>query len=101
MARTPIHPGEILKDELDELGISAAALACQIEVSANRISPILAWRRGVTAYTALHLARWFDTSAELWTNLQQSYKLEVVPGRIGESLQCSRTVRKMPTDANR
>lgn len=84
---------------LDKLGISAAELARQIEVPANRISQILAGRRVVTADTALRLARWFDTSAKLWMNLQQSYKLEVVPGRIGESLQCSRTIHRMPTVA--
>ena len=77
MARTPIHPGEILKDELDELGISAAELARQIEVPPNRVSQILAGRRAITADTALRLGRWFGTSAELWMNLRQAFELDL------------------------
>lgn len=86
MARTPIQPGEILKDELDELGLSAAELARQIEVPANRVSQILAGRRAVTADTALRLARWFGTSAELWMNLQQTYELDLARQRSGEAI---------------
>ena len=86
MARTPIHPGEILKDELDELGISAAELARQIEVPPNRVSQILSGRRAVTADTALRLARWFGTSAELWMNLQQTYELDLARQRVGEAI---------------
>jgi addiction module HigA family antidote len=86
MARTPIHPGEILKDELDELGISAAELARRIEVPANRVSQILAGRRAVTADTALRLARWFGTSAELWMNLQQTYELDLARQRLGDAI---------------
>jgi addiction module HigA family antidote len=84
--RTPIHPGEILKDELDELGISAAELARQMEVPANRIRQILSGRRAVTADTALRLARWFGTSAELWMNLQQTYELEFARQRVGAAI---------------
>ena len=86
MARTPIHPGEILKDELDELGISAAELARRIEVPANRVTQILAGRRAVTADTALRLARWFGTSAELWMNLQQTYELDLARQRLGDAI---------------
>ena len=86
MARTPIQPGEILKDELDELGLSAAELARQIEVPANRVSQILAGRRAVTADTALRLARWFGTSAELWMNLQQTYELDLARQPSGEAI---------------
>jgi addiction module HigA family antidote len=93
MARTPIHPGEILKDELDELGISAAELARQIEVPANRVSQILAGRRAVTADTALRLARWFGTSPELWMNLQQTYELDLARERVGQSIE------RLPTRA--
>lgn len=93
MARTPIHPGEILKDELDELGISAAELARQIEVPANRISQILSGRRAVTADTALRLARWFGTSPALWMNLQQTYELDLARQRIGDA------IARLPTRA--
>lgn len=86
MARTLIHPGEILKDELDEIGISAAELARQIEVPANRISQILAGRRAVTADTALRLGRWLGTSAEMWMNLQKTYELDLARQQVGASI---------------
>ena len=86
MARTPFHPGQILKDELDELGLSAAELASRIEVPASRVSQILSGRRAITADTALHLARWFGTSAELWMNLQQTYELDLARQRSGEAI---------------
>jgi addiction module HigA family antidote len=85
-ARTSIHPGEILKDELVELGLSAAELARQIEVPPNRVSRILSGRRAVTADTALRLARWFGTSAELWMNLQQTYELDLARQRVGAAI---------------
>ena len=75
MSRTPIHPGEILKDELDEIGISAAELSRQLRVPENRMSEVIRGRRNITADTALRLGRWFGTSAEFWMNLQKSYEL--------------------------
>ena len=86
MARTPIHPGEILKDELDGLGIAAAELARQIEVPADRISQIVAGKRAVTADTALRLGRWFGTSAEFWMNLQQLYELDLARRHLGDTV---------------
>ena len=59
MARTPIHPGEHLADELLELGLTAAALARQIKVPVNRITGIINGQRGITADTALRLGHWF------------------------------------------
>ena len=75
MSRIPIHPGEILKDELDEIGISAAELARQLHVPENRVSEVIRRRRNITADMALRLGRWFGTSAEFWMNLQKSYEL--------------------------
>jgi addiction module HigA family antidote len=69
MARTPIHSGEILSDELRELGISAAELARAIHVPANWVSQILSGKRNITADTALRLGRWFGTGPHLWLNL--------------------------------
>ena len=77
MARTPIHPGKILKDELDEIGISAKKLADVIGVPSNRVSEIIRGRRGITAETAVLLGAFFGTSAEFWLNLQMSYELRV------------------------
>jgi len=77
MARTPIHPGEILKDELNGLNISAAELARILKVPTNRITQIIKGKRALTADTALRLGQFFDTGAELWLNLQKSYELRL------------------------
>ena len=71
MARTPIHPGEHLAEELEELGVSAAELARQLDVPVNRVTGIINGQRGVTADTALRLGHWFGTSPEYWLNLQK------------------------------
>ncbi len=72
MARTPIHPGEILGDELEETGLSAKRLADAIEVPPNRLYQLLAGKRSMTADTALRLSRFFGTSADFWMNLQST-----------------------------
>ena len=87
MARTPIHPGEILADELRELDISAAELARTLEVPANRISQIVGGKRAITADTALRLARFFGTSPDLWMNLQKTYELDLARQEIGNSIR--------------
>ncbi len=71
----PVHPGEILREELDTLGLSANALARALGVPVNRITLILNGQRGVTADTALRLARYFGTTPQLWLNLQQTWEL--------------------------
>lgn len=80
----PVHPGEILRDELDVLGLSANALARALDVPGTRISAILQGRRSVTADTALRLARYFGTTPQVWLNLQKTYDLrraEIEAGR--------------------
>src|ERR1035441_9104358 len=77
MARTPIHPGEILGDELKEIGLTAKKLASVIEVPPNRLYQILAGKRNLTADTALRLSRYFGTSADFWMNLQKDFELIV------------------------
>ena len=72
MARTPIHPGEHLAEELKELGISAAELSRQIDVPVNRITAIINGQRGVTADTALRLGHWFGTSPESGSTFKSS-----------------------------
>jgi addiction module HigA family antidote len=86
MARTPIHPGEILKDEIEELNISAAELAREIKVPPNRITQILLGKRGITADTALRLGKWFGTGPKIWLNLQQSYDLDMAEMQIGKEI---------------
>jgi addiction module HigA family antidote len=86
MARTPIHPGEILADELEELDMSAAQLARTLDVPANRISQIIAGKRAISADTALRLARYFGTSADFWMNLQKTYDLDLARQHIGKAI---------------
>ena len=75
----PIHPGEILKhDFMDPFGLSATALARAIGVTPARINEIVRGRRGITAETALRLARYFGTDARSWLNLQDRYELDIV-----------------------
>ncbi len=87
MARTPIHPGEILADELDELDMSAAELGRTLHVPTNRITQILKGQRAITADTALRLGMWLGTGAELWLNLQKSYELRKAQLELGEELK--------------
>ena len=87
MSHKPIHPGEILYDELTELGVSSAELARQINVPANRISQIISGKRSISADTALRLGKWFGTGPKLWLNLQQAYDLDVAELEIGSNLE--------------
>ena len=86
MARTPIHPGEHLAEELKDLGMSAAELSRQIDVPVNRITAIINGQRGVTADTALRLGHWFGTSPEFWLNLQSLYELRLARMKGGEAI---------------
>ena len=87
----PIHPGEILREEfLIPMGISVYALANAIKAPRSRVNDIVLGRRAITIDTALRLARYFGTSAELWINLQARHDLEVaertVRRRIGREV---------------
>ena len=87
MAREAIHPGEILADELEEIGITAAELSRQLDVPPNRISQILRGMRDITADTALRLGQFFGTGPELWMNLQKTYELDKARAEIGQKIQ--------------
>ena len=93
MSRTPIHPGEVLQDELREIGLSAAELARNLDVPTNRITGILNGRRAITADTALRLGHWFGMSAEFWLNLQKQYELRLAEQRNGAE------IRRLPCKA--
>ena len=93
MLKRVVHPGEILRDELAELGVSPAAFARQIDAPPNRISQIIAGKRSVTGDTALRLGHWFGTEPQLWLNLQAQYDLVLADRRAGAA------VRALPTAA--
>jgi antitoxin HigA-1 len=86
MPRTPIHPGEHLADELQELGMSARELARAIKIPTTRITDILRGRRGITGDTALRLGHYFGVSPDFWMNLQKLYELDVARQDIGDQL---------------
>ena len=83
----PIHPGEHLQEELEELELSARAFAQALHVPTNRITAILNAQRAVTADTALRLARYFGTSAEFWLNLQSAYDLRRTRQAVGKQIE--------------
>ena len=87
MARTPIHPGEILGDELEDIGLSAKKLADVIQVPPNRLYQVLAGKRSMTADTALRLGRYFGMSAAFWMNLQSAYELDLARQQLGKTIQ--------------
>ena len=87
----PIHPGEILRDELNELGLSANALARALGVPANRITAILNEQRSITGDTALRLAKYFGTTPEFWMNLQVAYEVKRAIQESGREIE--RTVK--------
>jgi addiction module HigA family antidote len=83
----PIHPGEVLQDLLNEAGLTANALATALRVPANRIGGIIKGQRGITADTALRLARYFGTSAQMWVNLQAKYDLAAAEDALASRIE--------------
>ena len=83
----PVHPGEILREEMEELEMSARAMAEALNVPANRVSTILNGTRGITADTALRLSRYLGTTPELWMNLQKSYELRTAEIEAGKLIE--------------
>jgi antitoxin HigA-1 len=75
MARSAIHPGEHLAEELREIGITACTLARELDVPENHVTGIIKGQQGITAGTARRLGNWFGTSPEFWLNLQSLYEL--------------------------
>lgn len=86
MARPPIHPGEILADEMQEIGISPTELARQINVPPNRVTQIIKGQRNITGDTALRLGHWFGTSAQFWLNLQSAFDIRMAEHTVGAEI---------------
>jgi addiction module HigA family antidote len=84
----PIHPGEILRAEfMEPLRLSMNRLALDLRVPVTRVAEIVHERRGITPDTALRLARYFNTSASFWLNLQSAYDLEVAQDKLSRTIE--------------
>jgi addiction module HigA family antidote len=86
MPRPAIHPGEILADELAELGVTPTELSRFIDVPPNRVTQIIHGRRGITGDTALRLGHWFGTSPQFWLNLQGAYDIRMAKEKAGKDI---------------
>ncbi len=91
MLHHAVHPGEVLREELAEIGVSPTELARQIDVPPNRMSQIINGKRAVTGDTALRLGHWFNTDPQFWMNLQTQYELLAAQKIAGKR------IRKLPT----
>ena len=91
MLKCVVHPGEILRDELAEWGVSPATFARQIDVSLDHIVQIIAGKCSVDSDTALRFGHWFGVDPLFWLNLQMQFDLVVTDRRVGEA------VRALPT----
>lgn len=92
--RRAVHPGEVLRGELEEQRLSQAAFARQIRVPPNRISQIVAGKRAISGDTALRLGHWFGVEPQFWMNLQAQFDLATADEAVGED------VRELPTAAD-
>ncbi len=96
----PVHPGEVLRDELDELGISASALSKALDVPVNRMTMILNGQRGVSTDMALRLGRYFGTTLQLWLNLQKTWELRTAETEAGHQIaRCVKPLRPAASGA--
>jgi antitoxin HigA-1 len=89
-----VHPGEILREEfLQPMGLSVYELAKQIHVPAPRVNDIVLEKRGVTADTAVRLAKFFGTSEQFWMNLQAAYEIRSARQKLSQTLSRIQTRR--------
>jgi addiction module HigA family antidote len=81
-----VHPGLVLKDELEELAVTPTEFARQIDVPPNRVSQIIAGKRAVTGDTALRFGHWFGIDPQFWLNLQSAYDIRVAEEKMGREI---------------
>jgi addiction module HigA family antidote len=81
-----VHPGEILKEELEELGVTPTEFARQIDVPPNRVSQIIAGKRAITGDTALRFGHWFGTDPQFWLNLQSAHDVRIAKEKAGREI---------------
>ena len=99
MFKRVVHPGAILKDELDELGITPTEFARQIDVPPNRVSQIIAGKRAITGDTALRFGHWFGVDPQFWINLQAQFELAVAAKETREAIRNLSTMANLPISA--
>lgn len=87
MLKRAVHPGEILKDELAEFGVTPTRFARQIGVPPNRVSQIINGKRAITGDTALRFGHWFGVEPEFWLNLQAHFELARAEGESGDAIR--------------
>ena len=85
--RPPIHPGRILKRELEEAGVTANAAALALRIPANRLTAIINGQRSISADTAMRLGKYFGTSPQMWMNLQSRYELQVAEDALSDRIE--------------
>ena len=90
----PVHPGEILRDEIEAAGLTDAALSKALDVHLDRLTMILDGRESLTADTPLRLARYFGATPDLWLNLQQTWELRRAEIAVGQEIMRQVTPRQ-------
>jgi addiction module HigA family antidote len=93
MSVKPIHPGEHVAEELNDLSMSAAELARRLDVPTNRVTEILNRRRAITGDTALRLGHFFGTTPEFWLNLQMRYEIRLAEKKFGKFIRALPTLK--------
>jgi antitoxin HigA-1 len=83
----PVHPGQVLRTVLKDAAITANALALALRIPANRLTEIINGRRSISADTALRLARYFGTSAQMWMNLQARHDLDRAEDALADRIE--------------
>ena len=94
MLKRAVHPGQVLKEELEELGVTPTQFARQIEVPPNRVSQIIHAKRSITGDTALRFGHWFGVDPQFWLNLQSHFDLVRAERETGDA------IRHLPTRAS-
>jgi antitoxin HigA-1 len=96
MFKRVVHPGLILKDELEALDVTLTEFARQIDVPPNRVSQIIAGKRSITGDTALRFGHWFGVDPQFWLNLQTQHDLAVADRQIGKTIRHLPTKERLP-----
>ena len=100
MLKRAVHPGQILKDELEELGVTPTEFARQIDVPPNRVSQIINGKRSITGDTALRFGHWFGLEPQFWLNLQVHFDLVAAEKAVGAAIRRLPTKTQLPLQSD-